>query len=70
MMRFVCTASAGRVCRKTLCLERCSSLPLFLLSHAAKVLNVLEEELPCVRYEGWGNITPSGYFKFDLGAWL
>lgn len=33
-----------------------------------KVLNVLEEELPCVRYDGWGNLTPSGYFKFDLGV--
>ncbi|CAN0051245.1 unnamed protein product, partial [Ectocarpus sp. 12 AP-2014] len=32
-----------------------------------QVLNVLEEELPCIRYDGWGNLTPSGYFKFDLG---
>ena len=29
---------------------------------------MLEEELPCVRYDGWGNLTPSGYFKFDLGV--
>lgn len=34
----------------------------------SKVLDVLGEELPCVRYDGWGNLTPSGYFKFDLGA--
>lgn len=20
-----------------------------------------------MRYDGWGNLTPSGYFKFDLG---
>ncbi|CAM9406576.1 unnamed protein product [Ascophyllum nodosum] len=32
-----------------------------------QILNVLEEELPCVRYDGWGNLTPSGYFKFNLG---
>eukprot|EP00903_Cladosiphon_okamuranus_P006653 g6496.t1 len=32
-----------------------------------QVLNVLEEDLPCVRYDGWGNLTPSGYFKFELG---
>nr|ATQ36024.1 prolycopene isomerase-like2 [Petalonia fascia] len=32
-----------------------------------QVLNVLDEELPCIRYDGWGNLTPSGYFKFDLG---
>lgn len=34
------------------------------------MLNVLEEELPCVRYDGWGNLTPSGYFKFDLGVYV
>lgn len=32
-----------------------------------QVLDVLGEPLPCVRYDGWGNLTPSGYFKFDLG---
>lgn len=32
-----------------------------------QVLDVLGEELPCIRYDGWGNLTPSGYFKFDLG---
>lgn len=31
---------------------------------------MLEEELPCIRYDGWGNLTPSGYFKFDLGVCL
>ena len=34
-----------------------------------KVLDVLGEELPCITYDGWGNLTPSGYFKFDLGGW-
>lgn len=33
-----------------------------------KVLDVLGEELPCITYDGWGNLTPSGYFKFDLGG--
>lgn len=31
---------------------------------------MLGEELPCIRYDGWGNLTPSGYFKFDLGVFL
>ncbi|CAM9806742.1 unnamed protein product [Pylaiella littoralis] len=38
-----------------------------VLNPLKQVLNVLEEELPCIRYDGWGNLTPSGYFKFDLG---
>lgn len=47
--------------------HRCS--PLRSRHCTPKVLNVLEEDLPCVRYDGWGNLTPSGYFKFDLGAY-
>lgn len=35
-----------------------------------QVLDILGEELPCVRYDGWGNLTPSGYFKFNLGGRL